>query len=151
MQKTVDREEQLAKTNRAFASKLRSLYRSRPVSEIQMYARALKKAEYLIPVGGVRTVVAGHTGHNLDNRVGLAIKRLREHHGLTQAELAGKVSVTQAAVSQLERGKRVNNFTTLELIAQALGTRLSDLIRLAESVWSDETFIKDAKAELEEL
>lgn len=59
-------------------------------------------------------------------RFGLAIRALRRRRGLTQAELADRAGVSQAAVSRAERGEaRSQTVRTLERIADALGARTS--------------------------
>lgn len=90
---------------------------------------------------------------DLDLRLGIAIKRLRENKGLTQSELAAKADVTQACISLTEnehrnQGNTRVNLKMLQRIAQALSQgRLSDLIRFAESVPSP----KDVVAKVEEF
>lgn len=56
-------------------------------------------------------------------RAGAMIRRMRVHAGLTQSELAGKLDVTQARVSELEAGVGKNgpSFRLLEQIADACG------------------------------
>jgi transcriptional regulator with XRE-family HTH domain len=57
---------------------------------------------------------------------GLAIRALRRHRGLTQAELADRAGISQAAVSRAERGDASTlTVRTLERIAEALGARTS--------------------------
>jgi DNA-binding XRE family transcriptional regulator len=53
----------------------------------------------------------------------------REHLGLTQAELAHRMGVTQSAVSQMERvGARRPHRATLEKAATAMGLAVDQLI-----------------------
>lgn len=57
---------------------------------------------------------------------GLAVRALRHRQGLTQAELATRAEVSQAAVSRVERGRaREITLRTLDRIAEALGARTS--------------------------
>lgn len=70
--------------------------------------------------------------YDLGARVGRTVRRFREFEGLAQAELAERAGLTQAAVSQIENGKRINNLNTLERLALALGMALSELILFAE-------------------
>lgn len=70
-------------------------------------------------------------GIDLDTRLGRSILRLRQYRGLTQRTLAERCGVTQAAVSQVESGKRINNVNTLFRISTGLGVALPDLIRFA--------------------
>jgi transcriptional regulator with XRE-family HTH domain len=52
--------------------------------------------------------------------VGKAIKELRKRQALSQEELAAKAKMTQAALSQIENGKRPGT-ETLKKISAALG------------------------------
>jgi transcriptional regulator with XRE-family HTH domain len=59
-------------------------------------------------------------------RFGLAIRALRRRRRWTQAELADRAGVSQAAASRTERGDaRSQTIRTLERIAEALGARAS--------------------------
>ena len=51
--------------------------------------------------------------------IGKAIKELRKEQGLNQAELAKSSNITQAALSQIENGKRPGT-TTIVNLAKAL-------------------------------
>lgn len=55
---------------------------------------------------------------NTPKKLGLALKRLRKLKGLTQSELAEKVSIRQATVSDAENGK--GNIDTFVKLIQAL-------------------------------
>ena len=50
----------------------------------------------------------------------------REHLALTQAEVAQRMSISQAAYAQMERAKRPRK-ATLESIAQAMGLKAEQL------------------------
>lgn len=50
----------------------------------------------------------------------------REHLGLTQAEVAARIGITQAAYAQMERVKQPRK-TTLEKVASALGLDVEQL------------------------
>lgn len=67
----------------------------------------------------------------LNVRVGRAVSTLREHSKLSQTALARNVGVSQAAISQIECGRRINNLDTLERIALAFGLTLSEMLKLA--------------------
>lgn len=59
-------------------------------------------------------------------KFGLAVRAVRRRRGWTQAELADRAGVSQAAVSRAERGAaRTLTLRTLERIAEALGARAS--------------------------
>jgi transcriptional regulator with XRE-family HTH domain len=55
------------------------------------------------------------------------IRALRKQKGLTQQELAEKVSVTRSAISQFEKGESKASVQTLIKIAEALGVTLGSL------------------------
>jgi ribosome-binding protein aMBF1 (putative translation factor) len=57
-----------------------------------------------------------------------AVRVLRKHRGLTQAELAAKTSITQAFLSEIERGRKVGTTDTLKSLAKALAVPLSVLV-----------------------
>jgi len=58
------------------------------------------------------------------------LKELREIRGLTQADLARKVGVRQATISNLETGKSGRiAFALLERLSKTLHVRLSELFR----------------------
>jgi ribosome-binding protein aMBF1 (putative translation factor) len=53
-----------------------------------------------------------------------ALIKARTHSGLTQAELAKRMSTTQAVIARLEAGGRRPSTRTLERLAKATGHRL---------------------------
>lgn len=57
---------------------------------------------------------------NINERVGRRIKVRRVQLGITQAELAQKLSVGQSNLSYIERGERDVSVSLLEEIATAL-------------------------------
>jgi DNA-binding XRE family transcriptional regulator len=66
--------------------------------------------------------------------VGLSIKKgftliraWREYLGLTQNEVAGRMGVTQEALSQLETGGKKPRKATLEKLAAALGLKVEQI------------------------
>jgi transcriptional regulator with XRE-family HTH domain len=50
----------------------------------------------------------------------------REHFGLTQADVAGRIGITQAAYAQMEGVKRPRK-ATLEKVAAAMGLDVEQL------------------------
>ena len=68
--------------------------------------------------------------------VGINIKRIREKQNMNQCSLAEKVGITQAALSQIERGTRNPSLQVGKEIADILGcsveTLLSEKLDLAE-------------------
>ena len=59
---------------------------------------------------------------------GAFLARMRKSQGLTQAELAQQLHVTDKAVSRWERGVGLPDINTLEPLADALGLTLADLM-----------------------
>jgi len=85
---------------------------------------------------------------DLNQRIGIIVRRYRENAGLTQRELAERVSVSQAFLSMVENGKRNTrmNLNSLRVIATILGfANLSTLIQFAEDIEPKETMAQ-AKA-----
>lgn len=60
---------------------------------------------------------------------GTVIHTLRDARGLTQAELAEKISVSSKAVSKWETGHGYPDITLLEPLAEALGVSILELLR----------------------
>jgi DNA-binding XRE family transcriptional regulator len=58
-------------------------------------------------------------------RIAMEIRALREKKGLSQRELAERVSTTQSAIARLEGGKVSPSLPTLDKIAAALGAEVS--------------------------
>jgi transcriptional regulator with XRE-family HTH domain len=65
---------------------------------------------------------------------GLAVRRARSGLGLTQQQLADQAALDRSYLSELERGTRNPTLTVQVRLAEALGVRLSDLIRQAEEM-----------------
>lgn len=59
---------------------------------------------------------------------GSAVKRFREEKGLTQAQLAEKIGVSDKAVSKWETGKGLPDITLVEPLAKALGVSVMELM-----------------------
>ena len=59
---------------------------------------------------------------------GATIKALREKKGITQAELAEKLSVSSKAVSKWETAKGLPDITLIEPLAKALGVSVMELM-----------------------
>ncbi len=57
--------------------------------------------------------------------VGQKVRDAREAAGLTQRELAARMSTSQAAVARLEAGGVGSTLTTLQKVAAALGMHVS--------------------------
>lgn len=57
------------------------------------------------------------------------LKEYRMKNGLTQSELAEKLSVSQNAVSQYENGKRNPPISSISGFAKAMGVTVADLVQ----------------------
>ena len=61
-------------------------------------------------------------------KFGQFIAGIRKEKKMTQAELAGKIHVTDKAISRWERGLGFPDIQTLEPLAQALGISVLELM-----------------------
>ena len=88
----------------------------------------------VIPYDQFRRMNGGFTHGTVPNEVvSLSFERgvsataaWREHFGLTQAEVAGRIGIAQAAYAQMERVKLARK-ATLEKVAAALGLETEHL------------------------
>ena len=62
--------------------------------------------------------------------IGENIRQKREERGLTQKELADKVGITFAAISQIEAGKTGKKFDTLRDICISLNVSADEILNL---------------------
>ncbi len=84
------------------------------------------------------------TERDLGLRIGVIVRRYREHKRLTQAQLAKSANVTQAEISYIESGKR-SHLKTLDHVAFALGMRLSEMMRRAEDIGTGKAVAKQTR------
>ena len=63
---------------------------------------------------------------------GRIIRELREQRGLTQEVLSGLAAVSRSHLAEIETGHTTANVETLWRISEALGMKMSDLIRMVE-------------------
>ena len=63
---------------------------------------------------------------------GRIIRELREQRGLTQEVLSGLAAVSRSHLAEIETGHTNANVETLWRISEALGVKMSDLIRMVE-------------------
>ena len=63
---------------------------------------------------------------------GRIIRELREQQGLTQEVLSGLAAVSRSHLAEIETGHINANVETLWRISEALGMRMSDLMRMVE-------------------
>jgi transcriptional regulator with XRE-family HTH domain len=69
----------------------------------------------------------------LSHYFAMVLKRQRESKNLSRQGLAERAGLHQTAVGLIERGLRTPNLDTLNALAQALETEVSQLIREAEA------------------
>lgn len=60
--------------------------------------------------------------------VGARMRRLREERGLSAADLAGKLGVTEGQLSAWESGQGVAPYETMRALAAALGTTADAIV-----------------------
>ena len=63
---------------------------------------------------------------------GRIIRELREQRGLTPEVLSGLAVVSRSHLAEIETGHTNANVETLWKISEALGMKMSDLIRMVE-------------------
>lgn len=72
-------------------------------------------------------------------RIGRRLRARREAQGLTQAQLAERVGITDNYLSAVERGVKLPTLVTLEAFAKALNVQPSDLLATSKGdPWIDE-------------
>ncbi len=86
--------------------------------DVRLYDEALTRDEERFPLGLVDRLLADEN----------PIKVFREYRGMTQRQLAQKVGVNAAYLSQIETGRRGGSSTVLRAIANALGVDLDDIV-----------------------
>lgn len=66
------------------------------------------------------------------NPLASALKEQRNRHGLTQAQLADRLGVTQSAVAQWEAGSVTPTVARLRAIAHTLEVPTAELVELVQ-------------------
>jgi len=66
---------------------------------------------------------------DINKRVGLKIRRLREQKGWSQEFLADEADLHRAYIGQIERGEKNIGLANLEVIAKALNVSLEKLLK----------------------
>ncbi|MHB8483693.1 MAG: helix-turn-helix domain-containing protein [Nitrospiria bacterium] len=82
-----------------------------------------------------------YTG-DVDKKLGKRIKQIRKIGGLTQGNLAEKISLSVEYISRLERGVAQPSFKTLQALAEALNVTMKDFMDFTGPV-----MFKDRKGE----
>jgi transcriptional regulator with XRE-family HTH domain len=79
------------------------------------------------------------------HRLGLRIKALRTHKGLSQEEIAERVERSVDAISKIERGISLPGIDTLIRLSEPLGVTVPELL---EPIWQEGT-VDPVRADLE--
>jgi transcriptional regulator with XRE-family HTH domain len=64
--------------------------------------------------------------------LGKALRQLRERRGLTQEALAHEAGITTGSLSLIERGQRNPSWGTVSRIADAVGSSMGEVGKLAD-------------------
>jgi transcriptional regulator with XRE-family HTH domain len=78
----------------------------------------------------------------IDLAIGLALRHLREDHGLTARQLAGASGVSAAMISRIENGLVSPSISTLSALSRALDVPLVSLFRETASKPADFTHVR---------
>jgi len=65
----------------------------------------------------------------INKKVGLKIRKLRNIRGWTQEKLAFEADLHRAYIGQIERGEKNIGLVNLEKIAKALKVKLSEIVK----------------------
>jgi transcriptional regulator with XRE-family HTH domain len=68
----------------------------------------------------------------LDKSFGNALRECRKQAGISQEELNFRTGVHRTYISEIERGVKSPTLYTVAALAEALGMKPSDLMRIAE-------------------
>lgn len=74
---------------------------------------------------------AGYQKAQLAYELGRQVREMREAHGLSQRQLAERMRTTQSVIARLEAGGSKPSMSTLERVAEALGSSLDIRFRAA--------------------
>jgi transcriptional regulator with XRE-family HTH domain len=64
---------------------------------------------------------------SINQQVGLNIRRIRQHRGLSQEQLGALAGLHRAYVGQIERGEKNIGLKNFQKVAGALGVGMKDL------------------------
>ena len=77
----------------------------------------------------VNIILEERDGLNMDKqKIGTFISTCRKEKGLTQAQLAGILGVSDKSISRWENGKTMPDFSLYEPLCQALNIQISELL-----------------------
>ncbi len=66
---------------------------------------------------------------NITERFGARLRKLRLKQGWTQVAMAERLGIDRSYISDMERGKKNVCLPTLEVIADALGVTISQVLK----------------------
>ncbi len=66
---------------------------------------------------------------NITAEFGRRLRKLREKRGWTQVVMAEKVGIDRSYISDMERGKKNVCLPTLQVLSQAFGLTISQLLK----------------------
>ena len=87
--------------------------------------------EYSVPWDVIASLAIGETRNpdkEAGKRIGERVKALRKKQGLTQEQLAKMSGVKRPNISRLEAGKHVPGIKFIQVLADSLKVKISDLI-----------------------
>ena len=106
---------------------------------IMLYSASTKEAP-TIPTSTLLRPMARIARSDADKKadaiLGKRIAKLRKERGLTQVQLADKISIAQPVLSNYERGKLRPNHQVLTLLAKALQVSTDELLGLESTARS---------------
>lgn len=68
----------------------------------------------------------------LNNQFGFIVRQSRESRGWSQEVLADRANLNRSYLGEVERGSAVPSLATIEKLARAFDTSMSDLVARAE-------------------
>jgi transcriptional regulator with XRE-family HTH domain len=71
-------------------------------------------------------------GDDFEKNLGQKIRLARQRAGLTQEDLAARISRTPESISNIERGLQEPGIKTIQRLAKALGLPLLELLEVSE-------------------
>lgn len=75
-------------------------------------------------------------GDDFEKNLGQKIRLARQRAGLTQEDLAARVSLTPESISNIERGQQEPGIKTVQSLAKALGLPVAELVETSEELAS---------------
>jgi len=70
--------------------------------------------------------------NTLNNQFGFIVRQSRESRGWSQEVLADRANLNRSYLGEVERGSAMPSLATIEKLARAFNTSISDLVARAE-------------------